>query len=711
MKSFCPSCHRTLAAADLAQCPRCARRRPARFGWPRDRLLDQVVAEGRYTIEGRIGAGGFAVVYKLGTEPDATPLAMKVLNTRFSRNKDIQQRFWREITALRQLQHPNIVACHAAGILETGQPYMVLDFIDGHSLRDVVQPDRDLPARALDVHRAVRLGVQIATALAAAHRQSVLHRDLNPNNILISADAEGNEIARIIDFGVAKILGKNTLDQITRRIVGTPEFMAPEQFAPGQRLDPRLDLWQLGAVLYFILTGETPYTAPRTPVDLLRNQLQMQERKDKSGPQPSERRPLLGEHPLLDELVGQLLSTSPELRPDSSQAVAERLRAIAETTAGADLPRAPRHLTPPAGPWFCPNCQACVHDPEHLACVACDTARPTGGWPGDPMLGESLLQGRLVLLSRLHAGRFGVVYHAFDREVGAERAFKHISNYGRIPQVKELFGGEGWMTRLLDLKHPNVVRYHEIGLLPESGYPFMVLEHLDEPNLDTLTWPPAAGFPVLRDPIDVVRTALQMASALEFIHDQGMFHHNLSPDSVVLSSEDPHTPRPRIVGLSNAPILEATALVQTLDIYQRPEYLAPEQFDLDIPSKAALDVYQLGSVIHFMLTGWPPYPGHPLDPRKIANSYQVSQMQLANRHTLGPRPSHRIPALRLWRDLDELVGQMLSTSVELRPSSMTDVTTRLAAILHASTQPTYMTFEISPEELIPVNADPDDPSG
>ncbi|MEO1272551.1 MAG: serine/threonine-protein kinase, partial [Myxococcota bacterium] len=629
-----------------------------------------------------------------------------VLNSRFSRDNDIQQRFWREITALRQLQHPNIVTCHAAGLLETGQPYMVLDFIDGQSLRDVIQPSRDQPPKALDVHRALALSIQIATAITVAHHHSVLHRDLNPNNILISLDENGMEHARIIDFGVAKILGKNTLDQITRRIVGTPEFMAPEQLAPGQRLDPRLDLWQLGAVIYFMLTGETPYTAPRTPVDLLRNQLQMEERKDTSGPQPSERRPLLGEYPQLDKLVGQLLSTNPERRPSSAQHVVGQLQIITERLLATSPQRHTRHLTPPNGPWFCPNCQKCIDDPGKLACIACDTARPHGGWPGDPMLGRQLLNARFVLLSRLHAGRFGVVYHAYDREAEAERAFKTVSGYGRVPQVRELFAEGGTMTHLRELNHPNVVRVYEVGLLPSKGHPFMVLEHLDEPDVDTLTWPPAAGFPVLRDPIEVVRIALQIASALEFIHDKGMFHHDLSPESIVLGDSDTHhTPRPQIVGLSNTPILGAIAQVQTLDIYQRPEYLAPEQFDIRITSKAALDVYQLGSVIHFMLTGWPPYPGHPLDPRKSANSYHVAQMQIANRHTLGPRPSHRIPALRLWHQLDELVAQMLSTSVELRPASMTDVTTRLAAILHASTtlQPTHATFELSPGRLIDPN--------
>ncbi|MEO1270052.1 MAG: protein kinase, partial [Myxococcota bacterium] len=181
------------------------------------------------------------------------------------------------------------------------------------------------PAQTMTPSQVVTLGLAIASALDAAHTHNVLHRDLKPPNVMLLDNGD----VRVVDFGIAKILGPNTTGHRLSQVVGTPLFMAPEQFAAGNRIDRRLDIYQLGAVLYFALTGKPPYTTQQGGVSTLVQILEQQRsRIGREGPRPSTHKPALAQTaPVLDALVGRLLSTEVEQRPSSAAEVHELLNA------------------------------------------------------------------------------------------------------------------------------------------------------------------------------------------------------------------------------------------------------------------------------------------------------------------------------------------------------------------------------------------------
>lgn len=324
---FCPNCNARLGLDEPGACASCGRSRPP-VGWPSDALLGQLVAGGQLRVQRRLGAGGFGVVYEVETVLGGLVRAMKVLSAHWLSSTDILERFVNEAVILDRLDHRHVARCHAIGRLENaGEPYMLLERVRGEKLSSLVRA-----AGSFAPERAMRVARQIATALGAAHGLNLLHRDLSPDNVLVTDPGAPSESVKIIDFGVAKILGEGSLGR-TAAVVGTHEFMAPEQYTPGADLDPRLDLWQLGALLHFMLTGQPPYRSEgRTtgPLGIFRLQ---EARRGRPGPAPSEVRPELTSFPLLDALVSDLLATEPAHRPATAADVLERLDGADPTVA------------------------------------------------------------------------------------------------------------------------------------------------------------------------------------------------------------------------------------------------------------------------------------------------------------------------------------------------------------------------------------------
>jgi serine/threonine protein kinase len=207
---------------------------------------------GRYEIERRIGSGGMGVVFKaIDTELNRT-VAVKVLMPHLARNGAARQRFSRESRAAAAVVHEHVVAIHNVDS-SAKLPYLVMQYVSGESLQARV--DREGP---LDTDRILRIGIQAALGLAAAHEQGIVHRDIKPANILLE---DGVDRLLITDFGLARTVDDASLTH-TGVVAGTPSYMSPEQ-ANGDAVDSRTDLFSLGSVLYFVATGHPPFRAER----------------------------------------------------------------------------------------------------------------------------------------------------------------------------------------------------------------------------------------------------------------------------------------------------------------------------------------------------------------------------------------------------------------------------------------------------------------
>ncbi|PYO86823.1 MAG: serine/threonine protein kinase, partial [Gemmatimonadetes bacterium] len=205
---------------------------------------------GHYTLEGEIGRGGMSVVYRARDMRLDRDVAVKVLRPELTVALGAD-RFLREIQIAARLQHPHILPLHESGEVD-GLFYYVMPFVAGESLRA-----RLTEHGPLSVPEAVRIAREIGSALTYAHEQGFIHRDVKPENILLSSG-----LAMIADFGIAQALVHAGLSPLTDSgvVVGTPGYMSPEQSAGSTRLDARTDIYSLGCVIYEMLTGQPPFT-------------------------------------------------------------------------------------------------------------------------------------------------------------------------------------------------------------------------------------------------------------------------------------------------------------------------------------------------------------------------------------------------------------------------------------------------------------------
>jgi len=208
---------------------------------------------GLYEVIDVIGRGGMGVVLRAHDTKLNRTVAVKVMRAEFAVNPTARKRFLREAQAAAALTHPNVITIHAVDQTEK-TPYLVMKCIDALSLEEKI--DR---CGHLEVKEILRIGAQIAAGLAAAHAHGLVHRDIKPSNILLE---NGVERVKITDFGLARAVDDV---EVTRsgEVIGTPQFISPEQ-AQGKPVDPRSDLFSLGAVLYTMCTGRSPFRAEST---------------------------------------------------------------------------------------------------------------------------------------------------------------------------------------------------------------------------------------------------------------------------------------------------------------------------------------------------------------------------------------------------------------------------------------------------------------
>jgi serine/threonine protein kinase len=214
------------------------------------------VLDGRYKIESVLGQGGMGMVFRATQTSVQRPVAVKTLNPALAAAPTFFERFRREAEVASRLRHPNVITIYDFGRAPDNTCYYVMELLEGESLKEIVKREGPMSLR-----RAVNIMEQSARGLSHAHEQHAVHRDLKPHNIMVQ-QLDGKDFAKVLDFGLVKALEQEEEEQLTStgQVLGTPQYMPPEQ-AGGELVDQRSDLYSLTGVLFFCLTGTSPFGA------------------------------------------------------------------------------------------------------------------------------------------------------------------------------------------------------------------------------------------------------------------------------------------------------------------------------------------------------------------------------------------------------------------------------------------------------------------
>src|ERR687884_1171375 len=248
----CPTCGRqyaettTLCPADGAVLKRAGNG---------DRLIGQVLA-GKYRIDDKIDEGGMGCVYRATHVLMEKVVAVKVLHPELAADDKIVARFTREAKAASRISHPHAINVTDFGESDNGIVYLVMEFLRGRTLKEVVRA-----GGPLTLERTVEIVRQVAGALEAAHNEGVVHRDLKSDNIMLVEVGDKADWAKVLDFGIAKIqepVGQDPALTAPNLIIGTPQYMSPEQCSQSQDIDKRSDIYSFGIIIFEMLVGHVP---------------------------------------------------------------------------------------------------------------------------------------------------------------------------------------------------------------------------------------------------------------------------------------------------------------------------------------------------------------------------------------------------------------------------------------------------------------------
>jgi serine/threonine-protein kinase len=282
-------------------------------------ILIGATLDGRYFIQMELGQGGVGAVYLAQDRKlHDKPVVIKVLLEKSLQNSWVVQKFQQEKEALARVDHPGVVGVLDTGHLPDGKPYLVMQFIDGVTLRSQIRPE------GIPLERAADLIKQIGRALKAAHDKGIFHRDLKPENIMLQSFEGGEEQVKIIDFGIAKL--KDSIvapSTVTGATAGTVSYMAPEQLS-GRPVSAAMDIYAMGAIAYELVTGRKPFN-PETGFELLEMQ------RGGVRVKPSDLRPAVSEEAC--QVILRALSFDPKQRFQNARELGDTLaRTLSEET-------------------------------------------------------------------------------------------------------------------------------------------------------------------------------------------------------------------------------------------------------------------------------------------------------------------------------------------------------------------------------------------
>ena len=310
-----PTCPRCLAAypSETVVCPVDG----ATLVVPPDDPLIGASLVGRFDLRRRIGEGGMGVVYEATDTLIGRQVAIKVLHERHAARPEVAGRMMNEARLASSVHHDHVVDIFDVATTEAGRTFIVMELLDGETLASLIRREGGLSEA-----RAIEIGLQVASALGAAHAKGIVHRDVKPENVFLSR-RDGKETVKVVDFGISKAMrvgdegGEPRLTQ-TGMVLGTPLYMSPEQARGEEQLDHRIDIYALGVILYECLTGEVPFRASNslrviaqvlsdepTPPRALRPELRISEAMERVTLRAMAKSPS-GRYPTMDALGGDL---------------------------------------------------------------------------------------------------------------------------------------------------------------------------------------------------------------------------------------------------------------------------------------------------------------------------------------------------------------------------------------------------------------------
>ena len=297
---------------------------------------DLIVLNGRYELIERIGSGGMSIVYKARDRALGRIVAIKMLHESLTSDEGFLKRFQQEAHAAANLTHPNIVTVHDIG-QDGYRHYIVMEFVDGKTLKQIIKEENQ-NGRFMPISRALDLIIQVCHGIGYAHRASLVHCDVKPQNMLVTSD----DRVKVADFGIARAVSNATQQQIVSQVWGTPQYFSPEQ-ASGETATPASDVYAIGIVLFEELSGRLPFQAESHTAMAL---------KHLQTPPPPITQFNPAVPPQLEQIIDKILSKEPASRYRTAGQLGRilstyRQRSMAETGQQPASPLLPEQIIMP----------------------------------------------------------------------------------------------------------------------------------------------------------------------------------------------------------------------------------------------------------------------------------------------------------------------------------------------------------------------------